>query len=213
MKEIDKYLELVNNYPHYFKQNSNIKLVLDKSTLESHVNITGKQIGVIYESSYHIFIVDLIEDTNGKLYQYSRLISPKNTNGVVIIPIKDQKLALLKQFRHGTREFELEFPRGFSEPGISPEENAKKELFEELGAEILNICHEGSVISDTGLTGGTVDIFSIEVNSVGKLSQEEGISEVYWYTLEELKELIKENKIRDSFTLSAMMKYSINKGR
>lgn len=213
MKSIDRYFDIVRLFPNFFRNNVSLNIILDKRVLEDYARSIDKQIGVIYESDYHIFIVDLVQNRSGDFFTYSRIISPNTNNGVVIIPYNGDKFCLLKQFRHGTREIELEFPRGFSEANISSEENAKKEIYEEIGAKAITINFEGSIISDTGLTGGLVDVFSIQIDRTRNYSFDEGINEVIWVNRYELKELIKQNKIRDSFTISSMVKYLFNRER
>lgn len=213
MQSIDRYFEIVRLFPSFFRNSETLNIVLDKKVLEDYAKNKSKQIGVIYESSYHIFVVDLIQNNSGDFFTYSRIINPNRNNGVVIIPCSGDKFGLLKQFRHGTREVELEFPRGFSEPNIPPEENAKKELYEEIGANAIFVNFEGRIISDTGLTGGLVDVFSIQIDKTRYNSYDEGIEDVIWASLDEIKQLIKKNKIRDSFTISAISKYLINRER
>lgn len=211
MQAIDRYFQIVRLYPNFFRSNMSLNIVLNKNVLEDYAKSKNKQIGVIYESNYHIFIVDLIQNKSGEFFTYSRIINPNTNNGIVIIPYDGDRFCLLKQFRHGTREIELEFPRGFSEPNISPEENAKKELYEEIGANAITINFEGSIVSDTGLTGGLVDVFSIQIDKTRRYSYDEGVNEVIWVSMYELKKLIKQNKIRDSFTISSISKYLINR--
>lgn len=210
MQSIDRYFEIVKLFPDFFRNGETLNIVLDKKVLEDYTKNKSKQIGVIYESSYHIFVVDLIQNNSDDFFTYSRIINPNKNNGVVIIPCNGEKFGLLKQFRHGTREMELEFPRGFSEANISPEENAKKELYEEIGASATSIKFEGSIISDTGLTGGLVDVFAIQIDKTRHYSYDEGIKDVIWVSLDEIKQLIKKNRIRDSYTISAISKYLIN---
>lgn len=211
MKSIDRYFEIIELFPLFFRQNENLNIVLDKKTLEDYAVNFDNKIGVIYESPYYLFIVDLIRDKSGGIFKYSRIINPNINNGVVIIPCKGEKFGLLKQFRHGTREIELEFPRGFSEPNITSEDNVRKELYEEIGARAIQIEFEGSIISDSGITGGLVDVFTVQIDEVRDYSTAEGIKEVIWVNLYQIKELIKENKIRDSFTIAAISKYLINR--
>lgn len=212
MGPIDRYFELVKQFPHLFRDDKDLHIIKDQKFLENYAGRTGEKVGVIYESSFHLFVVDLIQNRSGEFYTYARILNPNTKNGVVVIPYKDGKFALLKQFRHGTRDLELEFPRGFSEPGISPEENAKKELYEEIGARALRVNNEGSLISDTGLTGGEVDIFYMEIDKIRHFSADEGVKDLLWVGLEEMMALIRNNTIRDAYTISAISKYLINRG-
>lgn len=210
MQSIIRYLEIVNQYPHYFSQNDMLPLVLDYNFLTEYTTTYNTPLGVIYESPFYLFIVDLIKGINNKYYTYSRIINLNPTNGLVVIPIYQNDFVLLKQFRHGTRAYELEFPRGFSEANITPLENVTKELNEELEAEIRSIHYLGEVISDSGLSGGSVDIFVAYIDKIGSLSKEEGIDSVQFVSNGVFQEMVLANKIRDGFTLSAYLKYIMN---
>lgn len=213
MIEIDKYLELYNNFPDLFRYNENINIILDEAKLREYVYKNNCKLGVVFENSYFSLVVDLIENSSGLYYTYTRIINKNKYNGVVIIPILNNKIVFLKQFRHGTREYEIELPRGFSEKSKTIQENAENEIYEELGVETKKIEYLGSLISDTGLSGGLVHIFICEIESIQKLSANEGIEETLQISLLEAERLIKENIIRDSFTITALYKFKIWEAR
>jgi ADP-ribose pyrophosphatase len=53
---------------------------------------------------------------------------------VNIIPLtSDERVVMIRQYRHGSREVTLEIPGGLVDPGATPEEAASRELFEETG--------------------------------------------------------------------------------
>ncbi|MCE5287186.1 MAG: NUDIX hydrolase [Pelosinus sp.] len=206
MDSIAKYFRYISEFPNYFVSNRYIKIIMEKDEIENYILETKDKVGVVYENKYFAVIVDLVEDLSGKKQTYTRIINKNKYNGVLIIPVYKDKLVLLRQFRHGTREFELEFPRGFSEQNLSIEENARKEIFEELGANVKKIVNIGSVISDSGLSGGLVHMFLCELEDVGLLCKDEGIEDYQLLTIKDIKSLIQQNKIRDGFTLSAICK-------
>jgi ADP-ribose pyrophosphatase len=53
--------------------------------------------------------------------------------GAAILPVFEERILSLQQFRHAPRRWGWEAPRGYSEPGESPEEAARRELAEETG--------------------------------------------------------------------------------
>ena len=147
---------------------------------------------------------------------YTRIIHKNTWNnrpfaGVVILTVIKDKILLLNVDRKGTNRFELEFPRGCSEPTQSPEENACRELQEEIGAIPKQLIFLGNSISDTAWGTGDVYLYYAEVDEIGNLQTEEGIKDYFLVTFSELLELIAENKIQDGFTLSAITK-AIAKG-
>ena len=147
---------------------------------------------------------------------YTRIIHKNRWNnrpfaGVVVLTVIKDKILLLKIDRKGTNRQEIEFPRGCSEPSQSPEENAYRELQEEIGAIPKNLIFLGNSIADTAWGTGDVYLFYAEVDQIGNLQEEEGIKEYFLVTFSELLDLIKDNKIHDGFTLSAITK-AIAKG-
>ena len=77
--------------------------------------VTGKRIGVVYESDYNILVVDLVYQIPGNYFTYERIIPKNHSGGVVILAFHNQNIIFLKQFRHATRDFEYSLIRGFSE--------------------------------------------------------------------------------------------------
>lgn len=67
----------------------------------------------------------------GSVRPYVQLESPDWVNVVALTP--DGQLVLVRQWRHGTRRFELELPAGMIEPDETPEQAAARELREETG--------------------------------------------------------------------------------
>lgn len=94
--------------------------------------------------------------------------------------------------------------RGYGEPGISIEENAKKEIAQELGAKVLQIELLGTVVADSGVCGERVNVVSCEIDTPTVNEGYEGIKSFSLYTLPQLKELIKAGEINDGFTLSSI---------
>ncbi len=53
---------------------------------------------------------------------------------VNVIPVTfDQRVVMIRQYRHGQRDVTLEVPGGLVDPGDTPEEAASRELHEETG--------------------------------------------------------------------------------
>lgn len=211
MTEITRYMELIKKSPELFGKNENLKIIVDETQLRDFVEKENSKLGVIFENEYFWLVVDLIEDTNGRLYPYARIINLNRYNGVVVIPILDNKIVFLRQFRHGTRELEIELPRGFSESSKTAKENAEIEIYEELGVKARNIKYLGNIINDSGLSGGLVHIFLCEIKEIGVLAVNEGIKDIVLLTINEVEDWIEENKIKDCFSLSAIYKLIISR--
>lgn len=160
--------------------------------------------GIVYESPYNRLIVDPVVADDGSLFPYERIM-PTNQDGVVILTRYKGKYLLLHQFRHAIRRDQYAFPRGFSDPGCTPEEDVRRELCEELGADLVGEPRElGRIVSDSGLTGGCVHVFLAEIEHYEQHPDTEGIRSVVLLEQAELDEWVRAGKIDDGFTLSAL---------
>lgn len=195
--------------PQFFKYNESINIILDEIELEKYANKENCKLGVVYENNFFSVVVDLVENSRGKRYTYARIINKNEYDGVVIIPIFHNQIVFLKQFRHGTREYEIELPRGFSEQEKVVQDNAMNEIYEELGVPVTKIDYIGNAVSNTGLSGGLVHIFICKIETIGNLSIDEGINKTIQLSFSEAEDYIRQNKIRDCFTLSALYKLKV----
>lgn len=207
MYSIERYFELVDLMPQKFVNNELIPICLNKDLLLKYQKNYNLKLGLLYENTWFCVINDLILQKNGSFFLYMRLLSKGEYTGSIIIPYCNNKILLLNQFRHGTRKFEYEFPRGGFEIGLSPLENAKKEIQEEIGSAVENMIFLGTTISDSSLGTGEVYIYKCYLPCIPTVFQkEEGIDSCILVSQKELLELVASNKIRDGFTLSAITK-------
>lgn len=100
---IDKYLNLVHTRPQSFTQGK-LKIITNKSILMKYENQNKCDLGLLYESTYHLLVKDLVSDGNS-YFAYERIIKQNSDNAVVIIPIYQGKFVLLNQFRHSMRDY------------------------------------------------------------------------------------------------------------
>lgn len=132
--------------------------------------------------------------------------------GVVIIPVDPKgRIMLLKNFRHATRTWSLELPRGTKDPG----ESIKTELKEEGGARFLTKPKKiGQVTPDSGVLATKVDVYFAHIEVVHEPSPQvtEAIRGVIFLAPKEVKKAIRKGKYKekdgeayvflDAFTIS-----------
>jgi len=80
---------------------------------------------------FTIETVDL-EFSNGVRRTYERM-KPSGREAVMIVPIIDDNLLLIREYAVGTESYELGFPKGLIDLGESALEAANRELKEEVG--------------------------------------------------------------------------------
>lgn len=201
---IDKYLCLMEERPKEFGDGK-FKIIDNKQILMEYEKENKCNLGVIYESEYHIIIKELVCD-NG-ICEYERILNRNTGSAVVIIPIYKDKFVLLNQFRHAIRDYQLCFPRGFGEKKLSSYENSKKEIKEELGCDILSNRMIGTIIADSGICGERVCVHLCEITQPQTMLNYEGIKNIQCVNKEELRLLINSGKITDGYTLSSACLY------
>ena len=122
---VEKFPSLVDN------ENALLKIVLDQKTIseweakkEAELNQKGlplewAKIGVVLDDPYNIIVRDLVQFPDGDMRGYGRSIataSLRGGKGVVVLPEYEGKIMLLHQYRHATRQWHYEVPRGYGEP-------------------------------------------------------------------------------------------------
>lgn len=123
-----------------------------------------KQLGSDTRFESEIFRVrqDEVELTGGKKIKYSYV---ERGEAVVIVPVTaDGEMVLLKQYRYPVDEWCLEIPAGgmHDEPDTTPEEVARKELQEEVGATAKRLTLVGEFYSTSSLTDEKCHVFLAE---------------------------------------------------
>lgn len=204
------YLALMTSRPDEFRQAAELQIITDSDTVNRFVADTGRRVGVMYRSPWNIFVADLVQDANGTLFTYDRLLAAATGMPVVTIPVTAEgRFILLNQFRHALRTTQWGFPRGFGEDGLTAKENACKELSEELGATVdpAAVRQLGTMYSDGGMSGSGARVVLCPVSSYQLQTGHEGIIETVSLTAAELNRWIADGTITDGFTLSAWMLY------
>lgn len=214
-----RYFQLMSEAPSLFEARYYRKLILDRVALEHFAAENDVIIGVVAETPYCFFIVDVVESGNQAdivRFPYQRVVYKAQlrggTNVVVVGKISAVgfaelgRIALVRQERHATGLSHLELPRGFGEVGLSGVENALNELRSETGLVGREAFFIGSTFTDTGLTDARVDFFQVSV--VGQTERDpensEAIQRVELLTEMEIAAAVRAGDIRDAFTVQAV---------
>lgn len=207
---LDRYFSLQQQRPQLFTDSDIISIVKDRGIIERFMDETGKRIGVLYQSKYNCWIVDLVCDQQQNMYAYERVIPAADGRGVVCVPIYKGQYILLKQYRHAIRKPQICFPRGYGECGITSHDNVIKELHEEIGAKVKTIKKIGEVTADSGLSSGITDVYVCDLESYDHKVFNEGITEILLCSHDMLKKMIVQGEVNDSFTLGAFTMLLLN---
>ena len=215
-----EYDELIRKNPELMKnQNELLELILDQQVIsmwqqQQNRNLPTElarcnEIGIVLSDPYFIILRDLVRFPDGQMRGYTRLISQASLRGgkaVVVLPVYQQQILLLYQFRHPTRSWHYEVPRGYGEPGMSIQDNAKKEIIEEISGTIGKLIELGEFYNNTGFEANSVSLLFAELSSVGKPEINEGIKSIVRLSVSEFEHWIENGTITDGFTIAAYTK-------
>jgi ADP-ribose pyrophosphatase len=154
------------------------------------------QVGIVAEDNYWIWLRDAVTFPTGAVGTYGRLIWKNALDGppgVAVMPVlPNKKIIVNVNYRHATRSWEIELPRGGRNKGETLEATAKREVEEETGYSIDSGIHLGDLASDTGVLAGVVPVYFGLVVHAGESRQEfsEAISGNPSFSKEELKQAL-----------------------
>jgi ADP-ribose pyrophosphatase len=185
-----------------------------EETVAQQLTAAGKpaswaQTGVVFEDQYLVVVRDAVRTPSGRFGTYLRTID-FDAAGVVVLPRLGEEVVLIRHFRHSTRRWHYEVPRGFGSAGSTPEEDARRELQEEIGVVPRALTTLGVVRPDTGMTAGAVHLFHADLDgSPEMLDTEEGITATKLVAPLELGRMIRDGEIDDGFTMAAFLRASL----
>ncbi|MGB0694272.1 MAG: NUDIX hydrolase [Rhodospirillaceae bacterium] len=170
--------------------------------------VSWATIGVLSEDQYAWLVRDAVRFGDGSPGTYFRLIAkPWQVNGVVVIPIldqgPDQGLVLIRQYRHATRSWQWEFPRGRIDPGDQAEAAARKEAFEEAGAIVDALTPLGEVHTTAGLTSECLALFAARTDRIGSGSAAESIADPVVLRPQAIEAMIADGQISCGISITA----------
>jgi len=223
--KLDTYLSLAIKLPDLFKNTGDpgeIKIILEKDRIivdqkkiRARLKKDGKpshwiDIGILAEDEWFYILRDLVEFPDGRVGGYVRWINRKSSEGggfnSVLMCVQEDRVLMIRKFRHDDRAWNWEFPRGFGEPGLSAEKNAMTELEEEVGVSNAKLTCLTKVKEGKGGTA----VFLVEISKDQKITLErhEGIAKYRWVKRSRLEQFVKKGQLSDWFSLWAYALFS-----
>jgi ADP-ribose pyrophosphatase len=163
------------------------------------------EIGLLSEDQWFWVVRDMVEFPDGKIGGYIRFINRMSNEAggfnVILMCVQNNKVLMIRKYRHETRSWSWEFPRGFGEAGLTAEENAQKELQEEIGAKATQL----TLLANAAEQKGGTAVFYAEIAPEQKITLDvgEGIASYRWVSQPELDDLVSQGKLVDWFSLWA----------
>ncbi len=174
-----------------------------RSRASDGLDIGDTRVGVLASDPYATVLREAVRFPDGSLGLYNRLVVP---GGVVVLPVLRGSIVLIHRFRHGTRRFAYEAPRGIAGEAESIEADARRELVEEIGAVAAELVDLGEVATTSGIVGEVMHLFLARIDSFGAPDRHEAIASILCCTIEETERMIAHSAISDGPTLAAYLR-------
>lgn len=218
---IDAYLDLISQHPHLIRDPEHqLPVITDRALLIEQQELlyrkadtTGNarvwyDLGIVAQDPWVVVLRDLVQFPNGTYGGYIRTLNRRSQiersgKDVVVLVTVDSNVLLMKHFRHDDRQWHWECPRGFGEAGLSPAENARKEVQEETNLEILELQQ---------LNGDNEQIAFFHAVCRGiatNCDEQETIASYLLVDSNTLKQMLINGQISDPYTVRAIMLASI----
>jgi ADP-ribose pyrophosphatase len=168
------------------------------------------EIGIVFEDEYILITRDPVIFPSGHMDTYLRIFEKAGFDGpvgVVILPVCNGLILLRKNFRHATRRWELELPRGLRDKGLKITDALYQEITEEVGLKVRKFFEIGEINGNTGLLVDTAKAYWVSLefgNPAPKPERSEALGQFVLVNPPNLLNKIKNGEIRDGFTLSVL---------
>lgn len=151
----------------------------------------------------------LITGSNGDvLYDTIGIVEPQG-GSIVIIQNTSGELGLIHEWRPIPEKWFWACVRGFGDPEDGGAlATARRETIEEIGScEILREVDLGEIYQNTTFYEKPARVILLLVQHLDeKVSRDEGIEKIKFFSRQEITVMIKNGEIQDTFTLSALVK-------
>jgi ADP-ribose pyrophosphatase len=160
--------------------------------------------GVFYEDPYLLVLRDAVIFPDGKPGLYHRAVGKHDgPTGVAILGRYEGEFILVRHFRHPSRAWHFEIPRGAIDHGENAAQMAQVEISEEIGGTIASITQMGILHGASAFMAHRVVLVYAELSAIGTPALGEGIAEIVRVAPPQLEEMIRDGAITDSFTVAA----------
>jgi 8-oxo-dGTP pyrophosphatase MutT (NUDIX family) len=159
---------------------------------------------VVYENRWMRVHEDRTEHPDGTPGLYGWIEKPP---AAIIVPLEDDAVWLIQQYRHPVGERFWEFPQGSWEDAVSvdAEALARGELAEETGLQAGTLERLGRLYFAYGISNQPVDIWrasDLEAGAQELEHTEQGLI-ARRFPRDEVERMIRENEIRDAASVAA----------
>lgn len=171
----------------------------ERHRLAHGLSVTDLRAGLLAQDAYMTVVRDAVRFPDGSLGLYNRIIE---TAPVAVLPLLDGRPVMMKVFRHGLRDWSLEFPRGGCDRGETPETGVARELNEEIGAQIETLMPLGEFTPGGSSLSIRAYLFAAEIDAIGRRDLREGVEDVRAMDVACVERKIVSGEIIDGFSIA-----------
>lgn len=173
------------------------KMNLNEKTISSKEIYSGKIISVR---------LDRVQLPDGKESK-REIVEVVNSGAVGIVPVKDDRVYLVRQYRKAIEKVLLEIPAGRLEPGEDPLHCAQRELAEEIGFRTENLQRMAFFYSSPGFSNEVLYMYLARdlVRDEAAAKEEGEFLEVESFAIPEALKMVSNGEIEDGKTLIGLL--------
>jgi ADP-ribose pyrophosphatase len=214
---IEAYFGLMHEQPELFahRPGDGIEVLTERHDIKAaqesarharrmhNMDVSDLRVGVLASDPYMLVLRDAVRFADGSLGLYNRVVEVKCA---AMLPLLDGRPVLVKIFRHALRNWTLEFPRGACDPGEAPEGTVRRELREEIGANVRELIPLGDFTPGGASLAIRGNLYAAHIDGTGKPQRADNIAEIKVVDIAEVKELIRTSQIYDGFSMALFLR-------
>lgn len=190
---------------------ASIRILTDESDIEaaqsaarlawSKMGYQGSdyRVGILSHDPFLMHLRDAVRFPDGSLGLHNRMMEG---TAVAAIPSIDNKIALIRIFRHGLRNWSWEFPRGGVGQGEGSDAAIRRELIEEIGAPVESLIDLGPFTPGGSILATWARLYWAQIKTIGRPAVGEGIAEYRLCSVDEVGAMIANGDITDGFSIA-----------
>jgi len=184
------------------------------ASCDAEIVVLSRQL--VFENTVFSVYADHVADKNGNEVPRYLSVVPKclladSVAGVVVLPVCDDKMGLIRIFRHPLGTWSWEAIKGHVEPGENVKEAAARELLEESGFVVAldKLVDLGVIAPEPGVIQGRSRLFVATLTEKAEkvVAPELGLGELVFYSQTEIENLLEQGGIVDASTIVLIYKW------
>jgi len=160
---------------------------------------------VIYQSQWVNLFVDKVQFPNGRIIEQHHLLDFEYPAVIVVIEDERQRLLLVRVCRYTTGRTDWELPAGGVEAGETVLDAARREVAEETGYICEGYEQIYAYYPMNGIANKQFHLVRCRALKQVRAFDADEISEVRWFSKEEIQEMLRGRRIVDGPTLTAIL--------